>query len=208
MPFIDKTSILVESSINKGLTLFELGKNIVSTNIDSDLNNIDSRILFNGEYSFIDIWLDVDDKDNIYGILNDKKGKLQNLIITSDNVDLDTIIKYDYKNFLIKFTYIKKLNSENHILYYSINKESPYCAYIIHLYKSPNICKKTRIDFINYNILTNFVITYNNVPTIFYFKLVNHHEELFSSTFDENLHTWSSPKQITNSKKIKFICLQ
>ena len=108
MPFINKTSILVENSINKGLTLFELGKNIVSTNIDSDLNNIDSRILFNGEYSFIDIWLDIDDKDNIYGILNDKKGKLQNLIITSDNVDLNTIIKYDYKNFFIKFAYIKK----------------------------------------------------------------------------------------------------
>lgn len=205
MPFINKTSILVESSINKGLTLFELSKNIVSTNIDSDLNNIDSRILFNGEYSFIDIWLDIDDKDNIYGILNDKKGKLQNLIITSDNVDLNTIIKYDYKNFYIKFTYIKKVNSENHIFYYSIDKKYPYCAYIIHLYKSPNICKKTRIDFINYSILTNFVITYNNnVPTIFYFKLVNHHEELFSSTFNENLYTWSSPEQITNSKKDKI----
>ncbi|MCC3863598.1 hypothetical protein K0040_04645 [Terrisporobacter petrolearius] len=205
MPFIDKTSILVESSINKGLTLFEFGKNIVSTRIDPDLNNIDSRILFNGEYSFIDIWLDVDDKDNIYGILNDKKGKLKNLIITSDDVDLNTIIKYDYKNFFIKFTYIKKISDENHILYYSINKNFPYCAYIIHLYKSPNICKKTRIDFINYSILTNFVITYsNNIPTIFYFKLVNHHEELFSSTFDKNLYTWSSPKQITNSKKDKI----
>ncbi|MCR1824361.1 hypothetical protein, partial [Terrisporobacter muris] len=81
----------------------------------------------------------------------------------------------------------------------------PYCAYIIHLYKSSNICKKTRIDFINYSILTNFVITYNNnVPTIFYFKLIDRHEELFSSTFNENLYAWSSPKQITNSKKDKI----
>lgn len=205
MPFINKTSILIESSINKGLTLFELGENIVYTNIDSDLNNINSYILINDEHTFIDIWVDIDDKDNIYGILNDKKGKLQNLIITSDNTAMNTIIKYDYKNFFIKFTYIKELYDESHILYYSINKAFPYSAYIVHLYQSSNICKKTQIDFVNYNILTNFVITYdNNIPTIFYFRLVNNHEELFSSTFDKNLYTWSSPRQITNSKKDKI----
>uniref|UniRef100_UPI0022DF05BF hypothetical protein n=1 Tax=Terrisporobacter petrolearius TaxID=1460447 RepID=UPI0022DF05BF len=81
MPFIDKTSILVENSINKGLTLFELNENIISTNIDSHLNNIDSHVLLSGEYSFIDIWLDIDNNDNIYGMFNDKIGKIQNLTI-------------------------------------------------------------------------------------------------------------------------------
>lgn len=205
MPFIDKTSILIENSISKGLTLFELNENIISTNIDSHLNNIDSHILFNGEYSFIDIWLDIDNNDNIYGILNDKIGKIQNLTINDKCIDADTIIKYDYKNFFIKFIYTKKMNNKQHIVYYSINKNSPYHAYLVHFYKSPYICKKSRIDFLQYDILTNFVITYNdNIPSIFYFKLVNHKEELFSSVFDENSHSWSTPVQITSSKKSKI----
>lgn len=205
MPFIDKTSILIENSIDQNLNLFELKDNIIYTKLDSNLNVIDSNILIDGRFSFIDIWLDIDNYSNIYGILNNKKGRLENLTIDNNNLKKDTIIKYDYKNFLIKFTYIKNIKNENHIVYYSINKKDPYNAYLIHIYESPNIIKKTRIDFINYNILSNFVITYNsNIPTIFYFKIINRAEELFTSTFDIDNYTWSTPIQITNSKKSKI----
>lgn len=205
MPFIDKTSILIENSANQYLNLFELEDNIICTSIDFHLNNIDSNIIIDGKYSFIDIWLDIDKNENIYGILNNKKGRLENLNISNNRIKRNTIIKYDYKNFLIKFTYIKYFKNENHIIYYSINKNNPYYTYLIHIYKSNNIVKKTRIDFIKYNILSNFVITYNdNIPTIFYFKLVGSTEELFVSTFDISLYTWSTPIQITNSKKDKI----
>lgn len=205
MPFIDKTSILIEDSINQNLSLFELKDNVIYTNMNSNLNVINSNVLIDGQYSFIDIWLDIDNNENIYGILNDKKGRLENLIINHNELKKDIIIKYDYKNFWIKFTYKKDFQDENHIVYYSINKRNPYYAYLIHIYKSCNKIKKTRIDFIRYNILSNFVITYkDNIPTIFYFKIVDYVEELFMSTFDINNYTWSQPIQITDSKKSKI----
>lgn len=205
MPFLDKTSILIEHSTNNSLSIFELDDNIIYTNIDSSGKNVNSKILINGKYSFIDIWLDIDKNENIYGLLNNKKGKIENLTLDNDTLKRNTIIKYDHKNFIIKFAYTKSFSDENHIIYYSINKENPYYAYLIHIYVSPNITKKTRIDFVNYNILSNFSVTYNNnIPTIFYFKIVNYTEELFMSTFNIDSYTWSPPIQITNSKKGKI----
>lgn len=205
MPFIDKTSILIENSLNKNISLFELENDIIYTNMDSQLNVISSNSIIDGKFSFVDIWLDIDNNENIYGILNNKKGLLQNLTINSNNLKKDTLIKYDPKNFLIKFPYTKTLKDESHIAYYSINKSNPYCAYLIHIYKSKNTIKKNRIDFINYNILSNFIILYNNnIPIIFYFKIINNAEELFISTFDTKTCTWSTPQQITNSNKGKI----
>ena len=61
------------------------------------------------------------------------------------------------------------------------------------------------LDFIDYNILSNFVVAYsNNRPIIFYFKLVDKFEELFVSTFDLNSRSWSKPIQITKSNKNKI----
>ncbi|MFR8620315.1 MAG: hypothetical protein ACLVEC_05905, partial [Romboutsia timonensis] len=92
-----------------------------------------------------------------------------------------------------------------HTIYYSINKSIPLLANLIHIYEDDNIYVKNTIDFIDYNILSNFVVAYsNNRPIIFYFKLVDKFEELFVSTFDLNSRSWSKPIQITKSNKNKI----
>lgn len=138
-------------------------------------------------------------------MINDKKGKILNLNLEKDNVDTHTIIKYDYKNFIIKFPYTKHISNIKHTIYYSINKSIPLLANLIHIYEDDNIFIKNTIDFIDFNILSNFVVTYSNSkPIIFYFKLVDKFEELFVSFFNLNSYSWSSPIQITKSNKNKI----
>ncbi len=204
MSFVDKTNILIKKSSND-LYYFNLDKDIILTKINNENSTLISKKLFNGDYSFLDIWLDINEKDNIYGIINDKKGKILNLNIEEDNIDKHTMIKYDYKNCLIKFPYKKHLSNIKPTIYYSINKRVPLLANLIHIYEDDNICVKNTIDFIDYSILSNFVVTYSNSkPIIFYFKLVDKFEELFVSNFDLNSYSWSNPIQITKSSKNKI----
>ena len=204
MSFIDKTNIVIKKN-NNDLYYFDIDKDIVLTKINNKKDILLSKILFTGDYSFVDIWLDTNEKDNIYGIINDKKGKILNLNIEEDNIDKHTMIKYDYKNFIVKFPYTKHISNIKHTIYYSINKSIPLLANLIHIYEDDNIYVKNTIDFIDYNILSNFVVAYsNNRPIIFYFKLVDKFEELFVSTFDLNSRSWSKPIQITKSNKNKI----
>ena len=169
MSFIDKTNIVIKKN-NNDLYYFDIDKDIVLTKINNKNDILLSKILFTGDYSFVDIWLDTNEKDNIYGIINDKKGKILNLNIEEDNIDKHTMIKYDYKNFIVKFPYTKHLSNIKHTIYYSINKSIPLLANLIHIYEDDNIYVKNTIDFIDYNILSNFVVAYsNNRPIIFYF---------------------------------------
>ncbi|SCG94742.1 MULTISPECIES: hypothetical protein [unclassified Romboutsia] len=204
MSFIDKTEILIESSKGE-LNLFTFDDNIIYTSIDLSSSKEQSHTILDGEFSFIDICLDITHDDTIYGIINNKAGKLLKLNISNGIINTDSILKYDFINFMIKFVYIKYVFNDNHIFYYSINKKHPYSAYLIHIYNSDKLSKKSRIDIINYDIMTNFIVIFNkDIPSIFYFKLVNGFEELFVSTFDFNLLKWSFPVQITNSKKSKI----
>lgn len=204
MSFINKTNILIKKN-NNDLYYFDLDKDIVFTKISNKTNTLISKKLFDGDYSFVDIWLDTNEKDNIYGVINDKKGKILNLTLEKDNVDTHTIIKYDYKNFIIKFPYTKHIEDIKHTIYCSINKSIPLLANLIHIYEDDNIFIKNTIDFIDFNILSNFVVAYsNNKPIIFYFKLLDNFEELFVSIFDLNSYSWSNPIQITKSNKNKI----
>ena len=204
MSFIDKTNIVIKKN-NNDLYYFDIDKDIVLTKINNKNDILLSKILFTGDYSFVDIWLDINEEDNIYGVINDGKGKILNLNIEEDNVDTHTIIKYDHENFIVKFPYTKHISNIKHTIYYSINKSIPLLANLIHIYEDDNIYVKNTIDFIDYNILSNFVVAYsNNRPIIFYFKLVDKFEELFVSTFDLNSHSWSKPIQITKSSKSKI----
>ena len=203
MPFINKTEILIQKS-NKNLTIFNLDKNIIYDIIDINFNKLSSHKIIDGNYCFLDIWLDINNDDSIYGVINDKKGKLLNVNIKDDIIDKTTIIKYDYKDFFIKFPYIKNTSEGNHLIYYSLNKNIFYSSRLIHIYKKNDVHVKKQIDFINYNIMSNFIVTWdNNTPSIFYFKFVNGAEELFISTFNLNCCEWSIPLQITNTKKCK-----
>ena len=138
-------------------------------------------------------------------MINDKKEKILNLNLEKDNIDTHTIIKYDYKNFIIKFPYTKHISNIKHTIYYSINKNIPLLANLIHIYEDDNIFIKNTIDFIDFNILSNFVVMYSNSkPIIFYFKLVDKFEELFVSFFNLNSYSWSNPIQVTKSNKNKI----
>ncbi len=108
MSFINKTNILIKKN-NNDLYYFDLDQDIVFTKISNKTNALMSKKLFEGDYSFVDIWLDTNEKDNIYGVINDKKGKILNLNLEKDNIDTHTIIKYNYKNFIIKFPYTKHI---------------------------------------------------------------------------------------------------
>ena len=159
MSFINKTNILIKKN-NNDLYYFDLDKDIVFTKISNKTNTLISKKLFDGDYSFVDIWLDTNEKDNIYVVINDKKGKILNLTLEKDNVDTHTIIKYDYKNFIIKFPYTKHIENIKHTIYCSINKSIPLLANLIHIYEDDNIFIKNTIDFIDFNILSNFGVAY------------------------------------------------
>ena len=204
MSFLYKTNILIQN-LNDEMYLFDLDKDVLYTKLDSNLNKLSSEKLIEGDFSFVDLCLDIDNENNIYGVINNKKGKLINIDIKDDVIDTSLLFKYDYKNFFIKFPYFKKVNTENHIIYYLVDKKSPYSTTLIHLYKSDDKYVKNKIDYLNYNIMTNFIVTIDNdIPTIFYFKHINDFEELFMSTFDLSTLKWSTPYQITNSKKNKI----
>lgn len=202
MSFFNDTYIFIRKS-DKTLSIFDFNKHIFYNRLDSNLNILHSDIIIKGDFSFADAWFDVDFDDNIYGIVNDKKGKLINIDITNDNIINTLILKYDYYNYFIKFPYIKNLIDSNHIIYYVISNNKS--TRLIHIYKQNNVYKKNIIDYIDHNILTNFITTWNyDIPTIFYFKVVNNSEEIFTSTFDLASLKWSNPIQITNSKKNKI----
>ncbi|MGL5314993.1 MAG: hypothetical protein ACRC92_17200 [Peptostreptococcaceae bacterium] len=204
MTFINETKTILRKSDNS-LVVFNLDNNLEYENIDSYLNKVAIRKISDGEFSFINTWFDIDKDDNIYGIINDSKGRLINLDIKEDQTESSTLVKYDYKNFIMKFPYIKEVDDVKHIFYYSLNKKTNCISYLIHIYKKDNISIKTKIDIVKYNIMSNFVVTWNgNIPSLFYFNKVNGFEEIFASTYDLDNLKWSSPTQLTNSKKIKI----
>ncbi|MDK2564050.1 hypothetical protein QOZ84_10855 [Romboutsia sedimentorum] len=204
MSFFNKTYIFIRK-LDETINILNFDKSIICNTMDSNFNNLYSINIIDGDYSFVDVWFEIDSSDNIYGILNNKKGKLLYINIKDKNIEENTLLKYDYKNFFIKFPFIKIISNETHAIYYSMNKNNSNLTTIVHIYMHDNICIKNSIDLINYNILTNFIVTWdNNIPTIFYFKVINGFEELFFCTYDLNEFKWLNPIQMTNSQKNKI----
>ena len=204
MNYMYKNNILIKNSRDE-MYMFNLGNDIVYTKLDSNFNKLYSNKLSEGCFSFVDVWLNIDNEDKIYGVLNNKKGKLLEVEIKENDTDEYLLFKYDYKNFSIKFPYLEKINNEDHIIYYLINKKNPYYTSLLHIYKCDDKYIRNKIDYLNYNIMSNFIVTFNETtPSIFYFKYINNCEELFMSTFNLDTLKWSSPYQITNSKKNKI----
>lgn len=204
MTFVNKTKFILRKSDNN-LVIFNIDDNIKYNVLDYNLDLITSKILYSGNFSYINCWFDIDKNDFIYGIINDSNGKLININIKDDVLKDYTLLKYDYMNFIIKFPYIKILDNEEHVIYFSINKKNKYLGQLIHIYKNNDVYIKNKIDYINYNILSNFTVTWKyNIPTIFYFNIVNGFEEIFISTFNIDTLKWSKPSMITNTRKNKI----
>ena len=100
MSFIDKTNIVIKKN-NNDLYYFDIDKDIVLTKINNKNDILLPKILFTGDYSFVDIWLDTNEKDNIYGIINDKKGKILNLNIEEHNLLINENERKVFEDILI-----------------------------------------------------------------------------------------------------------
>ncbi|WP_290060830.1 hypothetical protein [Paraclostridium bifermentans] len=197
------TNILIRKS-DEDFIEFNLDSGIKYKIIKKNLQEIHSEEFIDGNFSFVDMYIDVDNEDNVYGILNDKLGKICSLSV-EDKIKLNTIFKYDYKNFYIKFPYIKKILKEKHLIYYSINKENPLMCTLIHMYMHEDKVIKNNIDYIPYNIMSNFEVVWkDNTPTVFYLKSIKGNEELFISTYNNENFTWSNPLKVTESKESKI----
>jgi hypothetical protein len=173
-------------------------------NFNSNFDLISSKKIIDGKYSFVETWFDINNDNTIYGVINAEKNSLMHLYINDKVIIKNTLLTYDADLFTIQFPYIKCINSSTHIIYYLINHNDSTKCTLTHYYKAKDSWNKNKIDILGYNILTNFVMLFeNSTPIIFYLKIVNGYEELFSSTFNLTNKTWSEPNQITNSRKFK-----
>lgn len=197
-------TIIVKSNMNiskinsdNGLTLY---------NYDSNFNLQYSKTILSKELLFLDYWFDIDEKDNIYGLVHDKENFLIYYNINDNYIVKNKLLKYDSNKNFIKFVYIKKINNSTNIFYYSLDKLNPNNLLLMHRYNQNNKWYTFIIDSFSYNVLTNYVVVFDkySFPTIFYFKLYEGFEELFVSSFDSNIMSWSDPIQLTNSKKPKI----
>lgn len=203
MSFTSDTEILIKNKDNK-IKIFKMNSGLICYDIDSNFNESNLTKVMDGNYYFSDIYIDIDDNDIIYGIVNNK-GKLLTFVMDNDVITTTTTIKYDYNDFFVKFPSITRTHNDTHIFFYSLNKYNPTIFFLNHIYCNKKQSKKNKFNLSSHGILTNFVVTWNsNIPTIFYYDIVSGVEEIFVSTF--NLHTlnWSIPYQITSSKKNKI----
>lgn len=205
MAFMRKFHTILQKS-NNIICKIDSEDGIKLSNYDFNLNLISQKKLLDGTFSFLDYWFDIYSNDYIYGIINDKNGFLYSINLKNNYIIKNKLLKYDNKSEFIKFVYIKNINGCTHVIYYSLNISTPYKGNLVHHYKKDHTWHTTIIDEISYNVLTNFVVTYDhtNTPTIFYCKLIDGYEQIYFSSFINDLYSWSVPAQITHSKKSKI----
>ncbi|MDD6770057.1 MAG: hypothetical protein SPJ62_12310 [Inconstantimicrobium porci] len=165
-----------------------------------------SKKIFDGHFTFIDYWFEIDNNDNIYGIVNDKKGSLIYILIKDRIIVKKRLLNFNTIQISIKYVSIKIINNSINIFYYCSEKSSPHKCNLIHYHKNTNGWRKNIIDLVSYNTLTNYVTLYNSSKnmSILYYKLCNNHEELFLSLFNKESLRWEKPIQLTNSRHDKI----
>lgn len=205
MPFIRKFTTLLNGSGNYIYKIDSLNGINVSL-FDKNFNFIAKKNFVHGDFDFLDYWFDMNSNGKIYGVINSKDGRVMHVNIKDKKIIKNTLIKYNTYKHMLKFLYINKNFNAEHIIYYSLSRQKAGTAKLIHHYNNGRKWKSQVIDTLKYNVLTNFVVTYdeNYNPVIFYYKLVNGSEELFASGFNSHSEKWNSPIQITNSGKSKL----
>lgn len=178
--------------------------NGIFIDFDGEKNTYNKKII-DGDLSFVDVWFDIDNKDKIYGVINDNKGSMFYLEYKNNIINKTNIYNYDKNNTLIKFPYIKNINDDTHIIYYSMNSYDGGFFKLIHYKKSGSNIVRREIDRLSYFILSNFCVEFNEkMMYLFYFKIVNQSEEIFVCCYDLNEDKWESPIQLTNTNKQKI----
>ena len=205
MTFIRKFDTLLHKS-NKNIYKIDSEDGINLTIFNDGFKSLLSKKLYSGSFTFLDYWFDLDKDDNVYGIINNKEGSLLYYNIIDAYIIRSTLLKYNSDLRFIKFVYIKNENNHSDVFYYSIDNKNPYCGLLIHHHRKNSKWQTFIVDKISYNVLTNFIVIYDNAmnPTIFYYNLTNGFEELYASAFSNDTNTWSAPLQISHSKKPKI----
>ncbi|EKQ54026.1 MULTISPECIES: hypothetical protein [unclassified Clostridium] len=203
MSFVRKFGTLLQKT-NQDIVNIDIDDDIYIKTFNSNLQLISSKKILPGAYTFPDIWFDINKNDSIYGVANVNKNSIIHFYINHKVIIKNTILEYDSSAFSIQFLYTKNIENNTHIIYYLIDKSNINQCSLIHYYREDNGWKRSEIDSLQYDILTNFVVHFeDSVPIIFYFKITNGYEELYSSTYNLDTNTWSIPIQITNSHKVK-----
>lgn len=172
-----------------------------------DCNNklLKTKSLISGDFSFVDSNFNIDENDNFYSVINNKKNSLNYYFINNNSIISYPILTYSNKKIAFKFPVIKRINNNIHLFFYLISDNNKYNCYLYHFYYKENIWIKNKISHINCGILTNYVALYDNdLLTVFYFNKISCCEELYISIFDFNNNIWSNPYKITNNHNSKI----
>ena len=173
---------------------------------DSDNNLIHRDKLINDtQINFTRYSFSLDTNDNVYCIYCDKSLQILECKNNAKTFVQKESITYNFKKFGLAFPHVKYINDNTHILYYVFNNSSANTCALFHHYKHNDYWIENKIDFINYLVLNDFAVLWNeSVPIVFYLNLVNGCEEVFASIFNLGTFCWSDPIQITNSGKNKI----
>lgn len=205
MSFVNKCSTIIRRS-DKNMFHIYSDKGIYLKLFDKNNDFISSKnIIDNQLVDFTKCYFTLDKSNNLYGICNDDNLVLLEMLSDSCDFTKREIIEYNNQKFNILFPYIKIIDDNIHIIYYVYNNKSTNTSALFHHYRCNGVWTENKIDFINHVILDNFIVLWSqNSPILFYFNLVDGFEEIFISRFNCSTLTWSSPIQITNSKKSKL----
>lgn len=205
MSFINKCFNIIRRS-QKDVFNIKLDNNIIFDYFDKNNNLISTKTLsLNTPIDFTNCYFSLDKYDNIYGIYKDNSLKMIEIKNGTTDISQRDILTYNYKKFNISFPYINVLDNNIHIIYYVYNNNSTNTCALFHNYNYNGVWIENKIDFINHMVLDKFVVTLSqDCPIVFYFNLIDGYEEIFFSRFNISTFSWSSPIQITNSKKNKL----
>ncbi len=201
MSFINDRNTIIRRS-NKDMFYFYLKDNCLCYNYYNNQICIlyENKLINNVDSSFSKYHISLDEKDSIYCIYCDTNLHILRCKVNSYTFDEIECIDYDSNNFSLDFTYIKYIDDNAHIFYYAFNKNNTGICGLFHSYKNNNNWIENKIDLINYIVLDDFTVLWNESrPTIFYLNLVDGCEEVFCCRFDLEKLSWSKPLQITHS---------
>ena len=206
MTFINNTSNSIRRSSKDIFYIFN-NNGLYYNYYDKDNTLIKDNILIsNNTIDYTQFYFTIDNLDKIYGIVSDNAIKIVECEKDSNIFLLKETFSFDYEKFAVCFPFIKYIDDNIHMFYYVYSPKFTNSAVIFHQYKNnEGQWIENQIDFVNFNILNQFYIVFNdNIPTIFYLNLVDNYEQVFYSTFDYNNLSWSNPIQLTNTASNKL----
>lgn len=190
---------------NNNISEISLLNGVSLNNYDNKFNINSSKKIISGSHSFVDTYFDIDENDSIYGLINSKRGSLIYIYSNDQYIIKTDILTFNGRKNSIKFPYIKKFpDNIIHLFFYVVNaSKTNYCT-LSHYYYDGAKWYKSTISTLNYFLLTNFSVSWNNdIPTVFFFKKINNCSELFLSTFNLADKKWTVPLPITMTKREK-----